>query len=153
MKYGILARCRAFRTISDGRILTTNIVMANGEASMPTQFSWIPFYEQVADKLVGWENRQGELIAFLKRVSEQGLPVTKLQDQDEQGNKLLLEEIDPFTFMGAFNRGITDENRRAIASAVKEFLGVQVTTPGDFSGIPILNNQSSWFFSYKPKRQ
>jgi 5-methylcytosine-specific restriction enzyme B len=108
-----------------------------------SQFSWIPFYEEVANRLVAWEDRQHELISLLKRVSDQGLPVTKLQDQDEQGNKLLLEEIDPFTFVGVFNRGVTDENRRAIASEVKNFLGVEASIPQDFSGVPILNNQSS----------
>jgi hypothetical protein len=50
---------------------------------MPTQFSWIPFYEEAANKLVAWEERQGELIALLKKASDKDLPVTILQDQDE----------------------------------------------------------------------
>lgn len=120
---------------------------------MPTQFSWIPFYEETARKLLEWEERQDELIGFLKRVGDSGLPMIKLKDKDDQGNEVPFEEMDPFTFIGTFNRGLTDENRRAIAAEIKKFLGIQATVPIDFAGIPTLNNMKSWFFSYKAKRK
>jgi len=113
----------------------------------------MPFYEEVANKLLGWETRQGELITFLKGLAQTGLPIIKLQDKDEQGNETPFDEIDPFTFIGTFNRGITADNRIAIVTAVKEFLGVQAKMPTDFEGIPTLNNQKSWFFTYKAKRK
>jgi hypothetical protein len=120
---------------------------------MPDNFTWIPFYEEAAKKLVAWEERQPELIAFLDGLSGKNLPATKLQDKDEQGRSFLIQEIDPFTFFGAFNRTITNVNRIAIAEAVKGFLGVEADTPKDFDGIPTLNPQSSWFISYKTHRQ
>ncbi len=120
---------------------------------MITKFSWIPFYEEVANTLSSWETRQGELIAFLKKLSQSGLPVVKLQDKDEQGNDIPFDEIDPFTFMGTFNRGITSDNRMAIVTAVREFLGVQAKMPTDFDGIPTLNNQRSWFFYLQGQTQ
>ena len=120
---------------------------------MSVNFSWIPFYEEAARKLLDWEGRQSELIAFLKSLDEKGLPVIKLQDKDEQGNEAPFIEIDPFTFIGAFNRGITVENRRVIASAVGDLLGVKANTPNDFEGIPTLNNQKSWFFSNRSQRK
>ena len=55
--------------------------------------------------------------------------------------------------MGMFNRGITDANRKAIASELSALLGVTEPVPGSFEGIPILNNQRSWFFGYEKKRQ
>lgn len=117
------------------------------------QFSWIPFYEQTADKLREWENRQPELIGFLRDQQSRGRPVTSVQDQDADKQVFPLAEIDPFTFLGAFNRGQTNENRMAIASDVKALLGIEAAVPTDFDGIPVLNPQSSWFFSYSKNRK
>lgn len=36
---------------------------------------------------------------------------------------------------------------------MKKFLAVEAAIPADFDGIPILNNQSSWFIAYQHKRQ
>ena len=33
---------------------------------MTYRFTWIPIYEELADRLVDWENRQTELIAFIQ---------------------------------------------------------------------------------------
>jgi hypothetical protein len=54
---------------------------------------------------------------------------------------------------GLFNRGITDENRKAIAKDLADYLGVTEGVPNSFEGIPILNNQKSWFFGFEDKRQ
>lgn len=71
---------------------------------------WIPFYEELGEKLVHYRSRQQELIDFLEDLRSQGLPITPLIDRDDSGNRFLLTEIDPFTFFGVFNRGITLEN-------------------------------------------
>jgi 5-methylcytosine-specific restriction protein B len=63
-----------------------------------------------------------------------------------------LTEIDPFTFFGTFNRGTKDKERLAILSGVKSLLGASSEMPADFDGIPILNNQRSWFVAYLAKR-
>jgi 5-methylcytosine-specific restriction protein B len=55
--------------------------------------------------------------------------------------------------MGIFNRGITDANRKVIASELAKLLGVSEPVPDSFEGIPVLNNQRSWFFGYDSKRQ
>ena len=34
---------------------------------MTNNFSWIPFYKELADNLENWENRQNELIEFIER--------------------------------------------------------------------------------------
>jgi 5-methylcytosine-specific restriction enzyme B len=120
---------------------------------MPDHFTWIPFYEEVAQKLLGWEGRQLELVAFLNDLDSKGLPVTKVQDKDEAGQSFLLDEIDPFTFIGAFNRGTTTENRVAITQAVKTLLAVDADVPKDFDSIPLVDTRSSWFISYKRYRK
>lgn len=116
-------------------------------------FSWQPFYTQLARRLADYADRQGELIDFLEGLRAMGLPITALQDKDEVGKRFLLREIDPFTFFGVFTRGITNDNRTAIAEEVKRFFDLSVAVPRDFAGLPILNNQQSWFFAYSPKRR
>lgn len=120
---------------------------------MGETFDWIPFYEEFADKLLSWRNRQGELIAFLEELRAQGLKITPLEDKDDTGRASLLTEIDPFTFFGSFNRGILEESRIRILQAIKTRFGVTAETPHSFSGIPILNNQNSWYFAYKYLRK
>ena len=120
---------------------------------MTTGYTWIPLYRELADRLVEWESRQTELVALLEQIREEGYVVSPLNDKDEQGNRFLLKEIDPFTFFGTFNRAIRDENRRGILAILKKHLGAESPLPDDFDGIPTLNNQRSWFISYRPSRQ
>ena len=54
--------------------------------------------------------------------------------------------------MGTFNRHITDVNRRNIAAKLALYLGVEAEAPNSFDGIPVLNNQKSWFFAYSNER-
>jgi len=119
---------------------------------MEKNFTWIPTYNEVARQLVKWENRQSELIAFIERLRKDDLTVTPMNDKDEKGARFLVQEIDPFTFLGIFNRGIRKEQRLAILAEVLKFFGITSPLPTDFSGIPILNNQKSWLFSYRPDR-
>ncbi|HOR18510.1 MAG TPA: AAA family ATPase [Brevefilum sp.] len=120
---------------------------------MATQFTWIPIYQELADELVNWENRQTELIQFLENLREKGFVITPLQDKDEDGAKFLLEEIDPFTFFGSFNRQILEDNRLSILAEVKKFFSLESALPSDFDGVPVLNNLRSWFFSYRKERE
>jgi len=55
--------------------------------------------------------------------------------------------------MGAFNRKITDANRQRIAAEVARILDLEIAPPASFKGVPVLNNQNSWFFSYAYMRQ
>jgi 5-methylcytosine-specific restriction enzyme B len=120
---------------------------------MAEQFTWIPIYQELADQLANWQDRQAELIDFLEKLRAQGYIITPLNDKDKDGASFLLKEIDPFTFLGVFNRGIRKEQRIAIIAEMKRFFDLQSALPSDFAGIPILNNQSSWFISYQAKRK
>lgn len=119
---------------------------------MTSHFTWIPIYQELAEELAEWQNRQAELIDFLEDLRSQGYVISPLMDKDEDGARFLLKELDPFTFFGVFNRGIRDEQRIAILGQMKSHLNLHNALPEDFTGIPILNNMKSWFIAYQPAR-
>lgn len=127
--------------------------MKNKSSYATHQFTWIPFYQELAKELVHWQNRQEELISFLETLRKEGHVITPLMDKDKNGTKFLLAEIDPFTFFGVFNRGTGFEQRVNILTKIKQFFKLKSDVPEDFNGIPILNNLKSWFFSYKDTRK
>jgi 5-methylcytosine-specific restriction protein B len=133
--------------------MTPETVVEDAAQVGPSGFSWIPFYEETAQRLLAWESRQSELIAFLESLRGRGLKVTPLEDQDETGTRFTLREIDPFTFIGTFNRTVRPEQRRDIVREVGRFLGVEAPLPQDFDGIPVLNNQRSWLISFSTERK
>ena len=96
---------------------------------------------------------QKELLATLREMERQGLKVIRLEDQDPQGSWRPLEQIDPFTFLATFNRGISDDNRRANWQFMKRSWSLQSEVPQDFSGIPTVTPLSTWFFSYSFTRK
>jgi 5-methylcytosine-specific restriction protein B len=117
------------------------------------RFNWTRFYEAVADKLLTFRNKRDELIAGIHVIASKVDGLSNLQDQFAEGSSGPLKDICPFTAMGIFNRGITDANRKAIASELASLLGVSEPVPDSFEGIPVLNNQKSWFFGFDNKRQ
>ncbi|HMV28830.1 MAG TPA: AAA family ATPase, partial [Anaerolineales bacterium] len=120
---------------------------------MSPNFSWIPIYQELAERLAGWQDRQSELIAFLETLRAEGYVITPLNDKNTDGARFLLNEIDPFTFFGVFNRGIRQDQRKAILAQMKEFFALSHDVPEDFNGVPILNNLKSWFFTNQTARQ
>lgn len=119
---------------------------------MADSFTWIPLYMELADLLSKWEDRQGELIALLEDMRAEGVTVTSMLDKDDEGGRFPLTEIDPFTVFGTFNRGVRDSERLAILTRLKNALDAKKPLPEDFNGIPVLNNQKSWFISYQADR-
>ena len=101
--------------------------------------SWIPIHTETAIKLLALTNPQSELLAVLRDMEQQGLTVISLQDQDADGKKVPLGEIDPLTFLASFNRGITDEKRRKNWSFLRKQWNLQADVPQDFDGIPVVN--------------
>ena len=117
-------------------------------------FTWIPFYEEFAGKLLDYRNRQGELIEFLESLKEKGYLITPLQDKTEEGKSSLVTEIDPFTFYGVFNRRPMKQDKRlANIKAIKDKFKVGADVPADFTGAPTLNVMKSWFFPFALNRE
>ncbi|MBB3167490.1 McrB family protein [Simiduia aestuariiviva] len=116
------------------------------------RFKWTQFYEEFADKLLAYKDDRASLMAAIHDLPNKIESISVLQDQPKEGSKELLSDICPFTVFGLFNRGITDANRIAIASELAAFLKVETPVPNSFEGIPVVNNQHSWFFGYKYRR-
>jgi 5-methylcytosine-specific restriction enzyme B len=119
---------------------------------MPDLLTWIPFYEELANVLLSWQSRQTELIALLKRLRADGHKVAPIEDQKADGSRFLLREIDPFTVFATFNRGLSGDNRRRLASPLGQELGIGASPPKDFAGIPTVDNRHTWFFAYAKDR-
>ena len=116
-------------------------------------FSWVPFYREVAARVLEYENRQDELLSILREMNEKGLKPILLNDRNADDQIIALTEIDPFTFFASWNRGSKDTNRRSICEFLKEKWQLDSDIPLDFDGIPTVNPQSSWFFAYQHTRK
>jgi len=116
------------------------------------RFEWTDFYEAVAEKLLAHADDRTPLIEGIHEIASRVPGLTYLQDKFPDGTSGPLRDICPFTTMGTFNRSMTDANRKTIAGELAKLLGVTVPVPPSFEGIPVLNNQRSWFFAYADKR-
>ncbi len=121
-------------------------------ATSEHRFKWTQFYEAVADGILTFRSRRAELISGIHDISTRVDGLAYLQDQFKDGTTGPLRDICPFTAFGIINRGITDANRKLIAAAFAKLLNVAEPVPDAFDGIPILNNQNSWFFDYEKER-
>jgi len=117
------------------------------------RFNWTRFYEATANKLIGFREKRDELVAGIHDIATRVGGLSYLQDQFTDKSTGPLKDICPFTAMGIFNRGMTDINRKAIAAEFAKLLGVDEPVPESYEGIPVLNNQRSWFFGFEHKRQ
>lgn len=116
------------------------------------RFEWTDFYEAVAEKLLAHADDRTPLIEGIHEIASRVPGLTYLQDKFPDGTSGPLLDICPFTTMGTFNRSMTDANRKTIAGELAKLLGVTMPVPPSFEGIPVLNNQRSWFFAYADKR-
>lgn len=114
-----------------------------------SDFSWCAFYAELAKTLVGWKTRQPELVEFLVALRGKQYPVMPFQDTDPSGQEKAWKAVDPFTFLGIFNRGIADANRTEIAKEIAARFGMSHLAPQRFSGIPRLSNFRSYFLTYR----
>ncbi len=120
----------------------------------PTQlFDWIPFYRALATELQHYRDRQAELIEFLHTLHTEGLIGISFDDQESGGNRFRLREMDGFTFFAMFNRQIASSKRIAILHRIQQYFHIDAAVPETFSGVPLVNNQQSWFFSYSDERK
>ena len=116
------------------------------------RFAWTDFYMEFADKLLAHREDRMPLVEAVHQTFAHPDLRFPLTDQFQDGFEGPLQDICPFTTIGTFNRGVTDTNRSTIATELGRFLGVNEPAPSSFDGIPILNNQKSWFFGWARER-
>ena len=117
------------------------------------KFEWTRFYEQIADKLLEFKDRRGELVNGIHDISSRVQGLKGLQDKFSDGTSGPLKDICPFTAIGIFNRKNRDSNRWKIASELANFLDVSEPAPELFEGIPHLDNRNWWFFAFDNRRE
>lgn len=105
-------------------------------------FTWVPFYQEMASKLLGYKDKRIDLLDWIYSNIVTGKPNTYFHYKNLQK----LKDVDPFTIFGLFNRGMKEENRLEIANKLKKFLRISAPLPKDFSGIPIMDDRRSHFF-------
>lgn len=105
-----------------------------------TKFTWIPFYTELAHKLLEYKDNREPLVEFVNSLEEHSKYIKKADGSREN-------DIDPFTFFAIFNRQITWEKRKFIAQEIKQHFNISANIPNDFNAIPVVNNLKSTFFS------
>ena len=106
-----------------------------------SQYSWPRFFMELADKLLAFKDDRQALIAMLQHIyAELGMDLPTLNSGG------IPMDIDPFTVYGLFNRGLTDNKRRAVALGIGGALGVQALLHDDFVGVPTLLNINATFY-------
>ncbi|MDG6347794.1 AAA family ATPase [Luteimonas sp. 8-5] len=124
-----------------------------GTVELKQRFAWTAFYEAMADKLLAYRADRTALVKGIREISMRVNGLGHLaEDRYSDGTTGFVRDICPFTTMGLFNRGITDSNRKIIATELAKFLSVTVPVPETFEGIPLLNNLKSWYFPFEMNR-
>ena len=112
--------------------LRSELVQAIEKLGWNQNFSWIPFYMEMADKLLAFKNNRKALVDIMYSLDSQYVSYIHTNDGGHY------PDIDPFTFFGIFNRGNSFEKRKKIAVFFKERLGVKTEVPENYEGIPIV---------------
>lgn len=110
----------------------------NNEIKKNMKFTWIPFYEELADKLLTFKNNRTELLNIIFGLDKKYIKYITNGDT--------LQDIDPFSVFAIFNRGQKEENRKAIAVFFKEKLNIKADIPTDFNGVPVIMALMALFF-------
>ena len=116
----------------------TDILKGVELMEVENRFSWIPFYTELAEKLLTYKDQRKELTDI---VYELGISADYLHDNKMQK----FNELHPFAIFGVFNRRLTEKNRKKICQYFKGKFSLSSDIPSDFDGIPILNNMNSFW--------
>jgi len=106
------------------------------------QFSWIEFYQELANKILSYKNDRSKLINLVEKSYKDAGQEYKLY-----WNNHYFTDIDPFTFFGTFNKGIAEKTRKDLLTQYKSNFDIKADVPQGFVGIPYLNNMKAWFMA------
>lgn len=131
-------------------------LLTSPQPSAEADYSWAAFYPRLADALLLYQDDRAALLEKVWAAAQaSGRPrLFKYLRADHRtdGSFGPLRDVDPFTVLGAFNRGIRHEARALIARAYGEAFGLEPPYPDSFAGVPVLNNLNSWFVSWENER-
>ena len=107
---------------------------------MEKKFSWIPFYTELAKKLLEFKDNRSDLVKIVYELDEKYVNFINNHDKSQ------VFDIDFFSFFSIFNRGLTEENRKIICGFLKNKLNISAEIPSDFDSIPLVDNRKSTFY-------
>lgn len=131
-------------------------LLATPQPDAKPDFSWAGFYPRLADALMAFRDDRRALLdrMWAASASSQRPELFKYLQRDKRvdGSRGPVLDMDPFTLLGSFNRGIRNDARTRIATAYGEEFDVAGPYPTSFAGVPVLNNLNSWFFAWEEDR-
>ena len=114
---------------------------------MEGNLPWIPLYAELTNALLSCKNDRKPLVDWIysdiSQIGDKSL-VEYIHMRD--GSKV--KDIDPFSVFAIFNRPLRPENRIAMLQMFKERFALKSDIPTDFNGIPTVNSQRAFFFSW-----
>jgi hypothetical protein len=105
------------------------------------KFTWKPFFHELAEKLLGYKDRQEELKKLVLGSLDSGYTA-----HINSSSKYPPEDIDPFTVIGIINRYSLDSKKTEICQTFKKIFNMAADVPSDYVGVPQLNPQKSVFY-------
>ena len=113
--------------------------------------SWIRFYSEFADKILGYRNDRKPMVDAIHEIHKE-LDFSEMTDKFKDGSSGPVQDMCPFTAMSEFNRSLTRQNRIHTQGHLANLLGVRAPLPNDWPGVPVLHSQNRWFYPYADKR-
>ena len=109
-----------------------------------TAYTWVPYFEKLADALLPYANNRQELIQKLWTSFRKHKCLPKL---NEAGSRP--DDIDPFTVFSVFCRyNLKLGTRLEYLQAIAEVLGVDDPLPVDFAGLSCMFPRKANFYSW-----
>ncbi|QKS73062.1 AAA family ATPase [Paenalkalicoccus suaedae] len=115
-------------------------------------YAWTTIYSELATKLLDYKDNRTELLRVLHTAFADLNRANPFMDKSTGIDKPL-DDVDPFTVLGTFNKGITDKNRITILAKMKEVFRLQSEVPSSFNGVPLLHNMAPLFFGNQSERK
>lgn len=114
---------------------------------MNKKITWPKYYISFANSLLTYKNNRADLLDIIEGIyNKLDMKFPYIVDSKR------LDDTCPFTVFGCFNKGISDDNRIALLQAFAEKFSITAELPSSFNGIPVLNNMTARFFTYKDNR-
>lgn len=113
-----------------------------------TSYDWVPFYEEFAEKLLDYKDNRQDLISIVRNVFDDidlDLPTLEIENN--------IIDIDPFTVLALFNKGIKKENRKKIMKSFTNYIKIDSPVPTSFRSIPVLMSLNATFYDFKENRR
>ena len=115
----------------------------NKQVAPDTQFTWVPFVREMAEKLLPYRNKREELLSIFYGIGDD---LTHAYQEDGE----IINDITPFTVLGTLAVGKT-ERRTQFATYFKDKFGIKADVPTDYTGFPSLHPQRVMFIFGKNK--